>query len=54
MASVEDYRRYAAECLRVAQQTENQTDKAMMIQMAETWRQLAEKAEASRNQRAPG
>jgi hypothetical protein len=44
MARVDDYRRYAAECIRVAQQTENQRDKLVLLQMAETWRRLAERA----------
>jgi hypothetical protein len=42
----EQYRRYAAECVRVAQETTNAGDKAMLLQMAETWRRLAERAEA--------
>jgi hypothetical protein len=45
MAKPEDYRRYAAECLRLAQRIENWPEKAMLLQMAETWRRLAEQAE---------
>ncbi len=44
MARAEEYRRYAAECIRVAQQTKNSSDKAMLLDMAQKWRALAEKA----------
>jgi hypothetical protein len=47
MARAEDYRRYAAECLRVAQQLANPTDKAMLVRMAQKWRELAQKADQS-------
>ena len=46
MAKAEDYRRYAAECLRLAQQSQGQAEKTVLLQMAETWRRLAEQAEA--------
>ena len=44
MAVADQYRRYAAECIRVAQQIQNPTDKSMLLQMAEMWIRLAEKA----------
>jgi hypothetical protein len=44
-ARAEQYRRYAADCVRVAQETTNPADKAMLLQMAETWRRMADKAE---------
>jgi len=44
MASNERYRHYAAECVRVAQQTTNPIDKALLLQMAESWLRLAERA----------
>jgi hypothetical protein len=47
MASADQYRRYAAECIRVAQQATDPTDKLVLLQMAETWRRLAERADAS-------
>jgi hypothetical protein len=46
MDSAERYRRYALKCLRLAQWTSRDTDKALLLQMAESWRQLAERAEA--------
>jgi hypothetical protein len=45
MTLAEEYRQYAAECLRVAQGTTNSADKIMMLQMAQKWRELAQKAE---------
>jgi hypothetical protein len=47
MARADEYRRYAAECIRVAQQTKKQEDKLVLLQMAETWRRLAERAAQS-------
>jgi hypothetical protein len=46
MKSFERYRRYAVDCLKVAQSAANDCDKALLLQMAETWRQLAKRAEA--------
>ena len=46
MAKPEDYRRYAAECLRLAQQFRNQAEAALLLKMAERWRELAERAES--------
>jgi len=43
--SVVDYRRYAAECVRLAQQVSARDDKARLLDMAETFRELAEKSE---------
>jgi hypothetical protein len=36
------YRRYAADCLKMVQSATNDGDKARLLQMAETWRHLAE------------
>ena len=41
--SAVDYRRYAAECLRLAQQVAAPGDKARLLDMAETFRELADK-----------
>lgn len=46
MASADDYRRYAAECVALAQRMSDPADKAHMLQMAQAWRELAEKHEA--------
>ena len=46
--SVVDYRRYAAECVRLAQQVADPDDKARLLDMAETFRELADKNDAKR------
>ncbi|MFZ2094792.1 MAG: hypothetical protein WAU99_23885 [Pseudolabrys sp.] len=38
-----DYRRYAAECIRLAQRVSDSDDKARLLDMAETFRELADK-----------
>lgn len=43
--SVVDYRRYAAECVRLAQRVEDPMDKARLLDMAETFRELADRSE---------
>jgi hypothetical protein len=40
-----DYRRYAAECVRLAQSTSEPVDKARLLDMAETFSELADKSE---------
>jgi hypothetical protein len=42
------YKQYAAECLRIAQQTAERGHKARLLEMAEAWQRLAEAA-AKRN-----
>jgi hypothetical protein len=37
------YRQLAAECVRIAHQISNPADKTLMLEMAEVWRQLAER-----------
>jgi hypothetical protein len=49
MLHADDYRRYADHCVRVALEVANPGDKALLLQMAQRWRELAEKA-----QKAPG
>jgi hypothetical protein len=46
MESFERYTRYAIDCLRMAQSATDHADKALLLQMAETWRHLAELAQA--------
>jgi hypothetical protein len=46
MTRAEEYRQYAAECIRVAQQMQNPADKTMLLDMAQKWRALAAKAES--------
>jgi hypothetical protein len=40
------YLSYAAECVRLAQLSTSPTDKVLLLQMAEHWKRLAERAEA--------
>jgi hypothetical protein len=47
MNTVERYRRYAADCLKMAQSAANDGDKARLLQMAQSWRNLAKLAEAA-------
>ena len=45
MATAEECRRHATECLRLAQDAKTAEDKARLLQMAQAWRELAEKLE---------
>jgi hypothetical protein len=42
--SVERFKKYAAECLRIAQSTTDSAQKAHLLEMAEAWQRLAEAA----------
>ena len=43
MATAEQCRRYAAECLRLVQEAKTPEDRARLLQMAQAWRDLADK-----------
>lgn len=45
VASVDRYKHYAAECVRVAQQIQDSADKTMLLDMAEMWQRMAKIAE---------
>jgi hypothetical protein len=51
MASAKEYRQYAADLIRIAQHTPNSNDKATLLEMAQRWRELAEKVETEEGQR---
>jgi len=51
MDLADQYKRRAAECVRMAERTDNAEDKALLLQMAQTWMRLAEKAEDGRGQK---
>jgi hypothetical protein len=53
MASPEQYRRYAADCVTVAQQIGNPADRATLLLKAEIWLSLAEQAERAATGRPP-
>jgi hypothetical protein len=50
MDLADQYKRRAAECVRMAERADNADDKALLLQMAQTWLRLAEKAEDQRDQ----
>ena len=45
MGLADQYKRRAAECIRMAERADNAEDKDLLMQMAQTWMRLAEKAE---------
>lgn len=45
MTKAEQYRRYAAECIRLAQQLQTPAEKDTLLHMAEAWWRVAERAE---------
>jgi hypothetical protein len=46
MARADDYRRYAAECLALAQRAANPQDRTRLLEMANAWNQMAAKSDA--------
>ena len=44
MAGREECVRHAAACVRIAQRVKNPRNKAVLLQMADVWRRLAQKA----------
>jgi hypothetical protein len=53
MASSEEYRRHAGECVRLAQQIQNAKDKAMLLAMAETWLRLWRSKQRAATKKSP-
>ena len=49
MASTDEYRRLAAECLRIAHESQNPKDRALLLRMAESWMRLVERSESRRS-----
>ena len=43
MATVEEYLQYAEECIALAMKAGNSADRARLLQMAQAWRDLANK-----------
>ncbi|HEY0567156.1 MAG TPA: hypothetical protein VGD13_03355 [Xanthobacteraceae bacterium] len=50
MASTDEYRRLAADCLRIAHESHNPKDRALLLRMAESWIRLAERAEVRKSE----
>ena len=42
--AVDRYKQYASECLRLAQETNNDAQKARLLEMADAWQRLADAA----------
>jgi len=42
VAKFQDHQRRAAECLRLAHEATDKTNKALLVEMAQTWAKLAE------------
>jgi hypothetical protein len=53
MPSVDEYLRYAEQCLALAAKSSSAADRARLLQMAQAWRDLAEKR-ANGNGKKPG
>ena len=47
MGKAEQYRHYAAECIRLAQQSQIPSEKDSLLRMAEAWRRLAQHVESA-------
>jgi hypothetical protein len=47
MRKSDDYRRFAAECLKIGQAAEDEQQRAIFLQMARTWLALAQKDETN-------
>lgn len=45
MSSAEEYRAFAEECFGLAQKASDPKDRARLIQMAQSWRELADRFE---------
>jgi hypothetical protein len=48
MRRADEYRQYAAECLRVAQELSASEEKGRLLAMAQKWHELAKQAEGMR------
>ena len=53
MPSVDEYLRYAEQCVALAARSSSAADKARLLQMAQAWRDLAEKRDNG-NHKKPG
>jgi hypothetical protein len=53
MASVDDYQRYAEQCVALALKSTSPADKARLLQMAQAWRDLSEKRDTGDHTKGP-
>ena len=54
MGRSQEYRRFAARCLKIARTTADEQTKAVMLQMAQVWSRLADEIEVARRESAIG
>ena len=52
MPSVDEYLQYAEQCVALAEKSSNAGDKARLLQMAQAWRDLAEKRDNGNGKKA--
>jgi hypothetical protein len=53
VAKLQDHQRRAAECLRLAREATDKTNKVLLIEMAQTWAKLAEQDKAKSEDEKP-
>jgi hypothetical protein len=53
MPKSDDYHRRAVECLSLAKSVKDQTNRALLLEMAQTWATLAEKEQDSERTKKP-
>jgi hypothetical protein len=53
LSTPEEYQRRAADLLRIAQETHDPTNKALLLEMAQAWVKLAERARVSKDEAEP-
>lgn len=53
LSTPEEYQRRAADLLRIAQETHDPTNKALLLEMAQAWLKLAERARVSKDKTEP-
>ena len=51
MPNADEYLQYASECVALARRSSDPETKARLLQMAQAWRELAEKTEAAHDHR---
>jgi hypothetical protein len=51
VSKFEDHKRRAAECLRLAREAVDKTNKTLLIEMAQTWAKLAEQDKIAEQER---
>jgi len=49
MSLADRYRQFATDCVRAAHDSSDPGDRALLLEMAEAWRQLAERAGKARD-----